>query len=76
LVFAIDVSGSAAGAVEVSSTEDPRIIATNATADESGDQRIVSGKCTAMASAVTFFRILPSAVYMSSRNSAGMSPAL
>ena len=75
-VFAIDVSGSGAGAVEVSSTDEPRIIATNATVDQSGDHRIVSGKCTAIASAVTFFKMRPSPVYMSRRNSAGMSPAL
>src|SRR5687768_11535446 len=76
LVFATEVSGSVAASLEVSSTVAPRIIATNATVEESGDHRIVSGKCTAIASDVTFFRSRPSAVYMSNRNSFCMSPDL
>src|SRR5688572_7784476 len=60
----------------VNSIDVPRVIATNATVDESGDHRMVSGKCTAIASAVTFLRIRPSAVYMSNLNSDDRSSAL
>src|ERR1043166_166170 len=45
------------------------IIATKANEVESGDQTIVSGKCTAIASAVIFFCSFPSGEYISKRYS-------
>src|SRR6187401_1606315 len=45
------------------------VIATNASDAESGDQTIVSGKWTAIASEVIFLTSLPSGEYRSIRNS-------
>src|SRR5437868_2186970 len=70
------IVGTGGGVTEVVSSCPARTIATKASVDESGDQTIVSGKCTAIVSEVSFLRSSPSGVYISIRYSDGTSLSL
>src|SRR5438874_1936094 len=73
-VFASDGIAGTGGAVATTVSSCPALtIATKASEDESGDQTIVSGKCTAIVSDVSFLRSFPSGAYMSIRYSDGTS---